>query len=357
MSDAPSQASRPERSGSKVRPFATNGGLIRQLRRGVTGLRAVREVFRQRPADAQHLRSLVFQGVDPDLLSVMLGRQLAADWVPPLWRLYHELRAANGPAFRADVFAAWARVRGEWVPLWTQLRERLAAAIADSGSSESSGSSVSSTSRASGRPPRPSSPGPSQPRRDSSVSREAGSGATAADPAGSPDSTGAVHLGVHGSDRLVSIDGAVHRIADPGAAAVDPAMVAALSAMRGVMLRTRAGEGVGAERPAPSSSTPKRRPASPPRLPPVPETSPATVVTVPVSPSPLPDFRAIAGVVPGYPPPFLFQLWLAMRSSPDDVMRLREAWIAMGGNADLWDQWMWPLAPAEEWAEHEQPGR
>ena len=119
MADSLSVGSSADVPPSKVRPFATNGGLIRQLRRGVTGLRAVRAVFRQRSADSVHLRALVFQGVDPDLLSVMLGRQLAAAWVPPLWRLYKELRLANGPAFRADVFAVWVRVRREWVPLWT----------------------------------------------------------------------------------------------------------------------------------------------------------------------------------------------------------------------------------------------
>ena len=331
---------------AKSRPFATNGGLIKQLRRGVTGLRAVRAVFRDRSPESGNLRSLVFQGVDPDLLSVMLGRQLAALWVPPLWRLYNELRSANGPAFRADVFAAWLRVRVDWVPLWTQLRERLAAAVAASGTQQSG-----SSPRGSGRPPVSSAEGDRASRRRRSATSSPSADASIP---GSGDDSGTVDLGVHGTDKLVSVDGMVHRIADPGAASVDPALAAALAAMAGVMLRRRAGDGVGADRPsqgAGSVAPPQQTTGAAPRLLPVPPSPPTTVVTVPVPPVPLPDFRAIAGVVPGYPPPFLFQLWLAMRSSVDDVTHLRQTWVSMGGSGDLWDQWMWPAAPVQDWGE------
>ena len=195
--------------------------LLVPIRVSVTGAHDVstRAVFRPRRPDPPHLHSLVFQGVDPDLLSVMLGRQLADVWVPPLWKLYHRLRDANGPAFRADVFAAWARVREEWVPLWTKLREKLAAAIAetsDTGATGAAGSASSSAPRGSGRPP---SPGAGSRRaKPAPRERSAGSVDAAAASAGSSSSgTGAVDLGVHGGVWLVSVDGAVHRVSDPSA--------------------------------------------------------------------------------------------------------------------------------------------
>ena len=188
----------------------------------------------------------------------------------------------------------------------------------------------------------------------------ASSPSTTASTPGAGDDLGTVDMAVHGTDKLVSIDGTVHRIADPGAASVDPALAAALAAMAGVVLRPRAGDGVGADRPsqgAVSAAPPQQTTGAALRLPPVPPSPPATAVTVPVPSVPLPDFRAIAGVLPGYPPPFLFQLWLAMRSSSDDVTRLRQTWISMGGSGDLWDQWMWPAAPVQDWGKQPQVSR
>ena len=112
----------------RARAFATNGGLLKHLRRGIPGLRSVRKVFGVRPADGPHLRALVDQAVDPDLLDLMLGRQLSRKWVPPLQRSYNDLRVANGPAFRASV-ARWQQVRRQWVPIWKALREKLTAEI------------------------------------------------------------------------------------------------------------------------------------------------------------------------------------------------------------------------------------
>ena len=191
-----------------------------------------------------------------------------------------------------------------------------------------------------------------------SARRPEDSPADAVDASAAPDSEGILDLGVQGADRLISVDGVVQRVPDGAGAAMDPALAVALAAMTGSGFRRNAGAAVGADRPAPQSPPAGRPPAAPvPRLPVLPPSPPATAVTVPVPPRPLPDFRAIAGVAPGYPPPFLFQLWLAMRSSSTDVMRLRDTWVAMGGSADLWDQWTWPLAPLDEWADPAAHGR
>lgn len=314
------EQSRRSGGGARVKAFATNSGLIKQLRRGVPGLRAVRSVFRARPADLPHLRSLVFQAVDPDLLTIMLGRELGATWVPPLWKLYNNLRAANGPAFRSDVFPGWQKAREEWVQLWLKLRSELGGAAA-SGAPKGAGAAVD---RAGGRPV------PARRRADVEVPAVA-----RRSPSSDQEDRGYVDLGAHGSDRLVSIDGVVHRHPDPGAGD------------RPAPLRRDAGRDVGAERPSPVPSLPI--PEGSAALPPVPPGPRSNRVAVPLPKVPKPDFSAIAGLTPGFVPPYLVHLLLAMRSHLDDVDRVRQAWLAMGGDPDLWDQWMWPGIKPADW--------
>ena len=93
----------------------TSDDLIAAVLAGGEAVQRHRACFRAvDPADA--VPRLFVQALDPLLLSVVLGPDLAAEWVPPLERYYADARRES-PASFLDFDRAWDLQRRRWQPL------------------------------------------------------------------------------------------------------------------------------------------------------------------------------------------------------------------------------------------------
>lgn len=90
----------------------TSEELVSALFAGDEAVARQRDRFRQVDASACVPRLLV-QAIDPLLLTVILGQELALLWVPPLERYYAQVRRAS-PATFLDFDRAWDMQRRRW---------------------------------------------------------------------------------------------------------------------------------------------------------------------------------------------------------------------------------------------------
>lgn len=93
----------------------TGDDLVSALLAGDDAVERHRARFRVASA-AESVQRLVVQAIDPLLLTVVLGPELAARWVPPLETYYTQARRAS-PATFLDFDRAWDLQRQRWRPL------------------------------------------------------------------------------------------------------------------------------------------------------------------------------------------------------------------------------------------------
>lgn len=98
-------------------PFVAPTGdqLVEAVLAGEDAVERVRARFRG-VSPTESVSRLVVQAVDPLLLGVVLGSELAAAWVPVLQRSYDQARRAS-PATFMDFGRAWDLQRRRWQPL------------------------------------------------------------------------------------------------------------------------------------------------------------------------------------------------------------------------------------------------
>ena len=282
---------------------------------------------------AASLRRLVLQAVDPELLAVVVGSELAPAWVVPLRAQYRRFQQAY-PADWVDVEKVWREQRVRW---------RRSGSSAGSGSSGAVARAYperASPGEASGRA------APSRavtPRRAARPASAPVSGRPAA-PVHRPTPAGVP--AVHGPDE------------EPLAAAPDAVLDGMVDEMVDETADAGAGQqGVREERSAREAAGGGRPP------PPLPSPRSAVVNGVPVEPAVSPG-RAGSGqpvrarvprsgsssaagdriVAPGAAGDLLERLARAMLDSRASVESVRRVWIDADGAAGGWD--LWALDPA-----------
>ena len=107
----------PVRPSLRPAPFAvpTSEQLVLAILAGDAEVRRYRAMFRV-ATPHQHVRSLLVQAIDPLLLRVVLGVDVARRWVPLLERYYAKARRRS-PATFLDFDRVWEDQRRRWQPL------------------------------------------------------------------------------------------------------------------------------------------------------------------------------------------------------------------------------------------------
>ena len=88
----------------------TGEQLLEAVLTGKDGARPYREMFRGATPSEDNVTSLCHEAIDPNLLRVALGRELARTWVPPLNREYEKMRHHNPDAV-VHIERSWADQR------------------------------------------------------------------------------------------------------------------------------------------------------------------------------------------------------------------------------------------------------
>ena len=107
----------PVRPSLRAAPFRvpTSEQLVLAILAGDAEVRRYRAMFRV-ATPYQHVRSLLVQAIDPLLLRVVLGADVARRWVPLLERYYAKARRRS-PATFLDFDRVWQDQRRRWQPL------------------------------------------------------------------------------------------------------------------------------------------------------------------------------------------------------------------------------------------------
>ena len=107
----------PVRPSLRAAPFRvpTSEQLVLAILAGDAEVRRYRAMFRV-ATPYQHVRSLLVQAIDPLLLRVVLGADVARRWVPLLERYYAKARRRS-PATFLDFDRVWEDQRRRWQPL------------------------------------------------------------------------------------------------------------------------------------------------------------------------------------------------------------------------------------------------
>ena len=90
----------------------TGDQLLEAVLAGKDGARPYREMFRGATPSEDNVTSLRHEAIDPDLLRVALGRELARPWVPPLNGQYEKIR--HHPNGLVNIERYWADQRTRW---------------------------------------------------------------------------------------------------------------------------------------------------------------------------------------------------------------------------------------------------
>lgn len=283
------------------------------------------------------LRRLVAEVIDPHLLRIALGPELAGRWASPLDELYGVLRARH-PAHFHDVDAAWRRQRSYWGPVVSRIQAcaRKKAEDEDSSASASAAGHGAVADVTVGPAPPAAAAGSnggrlSHRRADPTVfgaAPLAGEDVVAvpgaAVPVASEDVEEIPSAGAGGAPpspaELVAAPRMPKAVRAVPAAAVAPAAVSAAVAAPRLQVQART------EHPVPPLA------GAGEELAPVRGSNegPGGTDAVPVVPPAREDgFGAAA-------------LAAALAHSPEAVDALRRRWVAVGGGADAWNSWTLP---------------